>query len=246
MTYWLVGCLAAFLLGMSKGGIPVIAILAVPLMALFFDPAVAAGLLLPLYIIADWYAIYLFRKSFSVRNLKILIPAAVIGIVAGYFAVAHVDGDAVKLLLSLIGFGYLANAMRNRLSQKEVPAKPAHLGRGIFWGALAGLTSYVSHSGGPPYQAYVLPQKLDKMAYLGTTALFFAAINLMKAPPYILAGQMTFESIQQSLWLAPAALAGAWTGARISRLLPEKLFYALVEIALLLVSIKLFWEVVVG
>ena len=65
--------LAAFLMGLSKGGLPMIALLAVPLMSLFMDPAVAAGLLLPIYIVADMYAVYLFRRAFSVRNLKILL-----------------------------------------------------------------------------------------------------------------------------------------------------------------------------
>ncbi|MGX9356825.1 sulfite exporter TauE/SafE family protein [Roseobacteraceae bacterium S113] len=243
MTFWLVGALAAFLLGVSKGGMPVVAILSVPLMSLFMPPAVAAGLLLPLYIVADTYAIYLFRNAFSRRNLMILMPAAAIGVSLGYFAVAVVAEDAVKLLLAAIGLGYLANAWRLRLQKGEVPARPASLGRGVFWGAMAGLTSHIAHAGGPPYQAYVLPQKLDKMVYLGTTTIFFASVNLMKLPAYILADQVSWASVQQSLWLAPCAIAGAWSGARISRLLPDRVFFFLIEAALGLVSLKLLADV---
>lgn len=60
MDFWIIAGLAAFLMGLSKGGVPMIAILAVPLMSLFMDPALAAGLLLPIYIAADMYAVYLF------------------------------------------------------------------------------------------------------------------------------------------------------------------------------------------
>ncbi len=246
MEFWLVAGLAAYLMGLSKGGVPMISMLAVPLMALFMDPAHAAGLLLPIYIVADWYAIYLFRKAFSVRNLKIMLPGAVIGVLTGYVAVAHVPGDFVKLLVAGIGLSYLFNSLRARFASTEPEPRPADVPRGLFWGALAGLTSYISHAGGPPFQAYVLPQKLDKMVYLGTTTIFFAVVNLMKFPPFILAGQITWDSFLQALWLAPAALAGAWSGAAIARILPPKVFFLLIEIALAVVSLKLLYEVFLG
>lgn len=236
--------LAAFLLGLSKGGVPMIALLSVPLMSLFMDPALAAGLLLPLYIVADCYAVYLFRKAFSVRNLKILLPGAVAGIAAGFFSVSFVSSDAIKLLVAAIGFSYLLDALRSRLAKHEVPARPADVPRGVFWGFLAGLTSYISHAGGPPFQAYVLPQRLDKMIYLGTTTIFFTVVNLLKLPPYLLAGQVTWDSFSQAAWLAPLALAGAWSGAAISRALPQRIFFLIVEIALAVVSFKLAWEVI--
>ncbi len=243
MTFWILAGLAAFVLGVSKGGMPVVAILSVPLLSLVMDPTLAAGLLLPLYLIADCYALYLFRKAFSVRNLKILIPATGVGLVIATFTVSAVPPDAIKLLLAGICLSYIANAMRKRLSQGAVQPKPADIPRGVFWGTLAGITSYIAHSGGPPYQAYVLPQKLQKMTYLGTTAIVFACINWMKVPAYIYTGQMDWQSVGQSLWLAPFALAGAWFGAQVSKWLPEKVFFFLIEAALALVSLKLLYEV---
>ncbi len=246
MLFWFLAGLAAFLLGLSKGGMPAVAVLSVPLLSLVMDPILAAGLLLPLYLVADWYAIYLFRKAFSVRNLKILLPAGAIGVLAGFFAVSNVPTDAVKLLLAVIGLSYVANAFVKRLRKGDVPPRPADVPRGLFWGSLAGLTSYIAHSGAPPYQTYVLPQKLEKMVYLGTTTIFFASVNLLKLPTFVLAGQMTWDSLSQAVWLAPFALLGAWSGAQISRLLPERIFFFLVEIALGLVSLKLLYEVIVS
>ncbi len=243
MTYWIVAGLAAFLLGMSKGGVPMIAMLSVPLMSLFMDPALAAGLLLPIYLVADVYAIYLFRKSFSALNLKIMLPGAVIGIFSGFFAVSYVPGDMVKLLVAAIGFYYLFNALKKRLSKTEVPPRAADVPRGVFWGSIAGLTSYICHAGGPPFQTYVLPQKLDKMVFLGTTAIFFAIMNLLKVIPYILAGQLTWASTAQAAWLAPITIVGAWSGVTIARMLSERVFFILIEITLGVVSVKLVYEV---
>lgn len=244
MSFWIVAGLAAYLMGLSKGGIPMIAMLSVPLMSLFMDPALAAGLLLPIYIVADMYAVYLFRKAYSAKNLKILLPGAVVGILVGFFAVAYVPKDAVKLLVAGIAISYVAKSVRDRLSRQETPARAADPRRGVFWGLVAGFTSYISHAGGPPFQAYVLPQRLDKLVYLGTTTIFFAIVNLLKVPPYILAEQITWESAAKAAWLAPMALAGAWSGAAISRILPAKVFFLLVEVSLAAVSIKLISEVI--
>ncbi|MGR3795430.1 sulfite exporter TauE/SafE family protein [Vannielia sp. SX4] len=246
MEFWIVAALAAFMMGLSKGGVPMLAMLSVPLMSLFMDPALAAGLLLPLYIVADWYAVYLFRRAFSAKLLKIMLPGAVAGIVAAFFAVSVVPGDAIKLLVAGIGIYYLVGSVKGRFANQAPAPREADVPRGVFWGTLAGFTSYISHAGGPPFQAYVLPQKLDKMVYLGTVTIFFSVVNLLKVPPYVMAGQITGASLGEAVWLAPFALAGAWSGSRVARWLPEKVFYLLVEVALAVVSGKLVWEVLVG
>ncbi len=243
MSFFGVAALAAFLLGLSKGGVPIVAMLSVPLLSFYMDPALAAGLLLPLYIMADWYAIYLFRRAFSAPNLKILVPAGACGIVIGFATVSIIPPDLVKAVLAFIGLSYLATSIRGRLAKTTPTPHPVSVPRGLFWGTLAGLTSYIAHSGGPPYQAYLLPQRLEKMAYLGTTAIFFSLVNLMKLPPFVIAGQMDWSSLTQALWLVPFALLGAFSGARINRMLSERVFYAFVETALGIVSILLIIDI---
>ena len=66
----------------------------------------------------------------------------------------------------------------------------------------------------------------------------------MKVPPYVMAGQITLHSLSAILWLTPVALFGAWSGYRLTRVLPEKLFFAFVETALLLLSLKLIADVI--
>ena len=155
-------------------------------------------------------------------------------------------GDAIKLLVAAIALSYLVYSLRRRFARQTPAPRQADLGRGLAWGTLAGVTSYISHAGGPPFQAYVLPQQLGKMTYLGTTTIFFATINLLKVPPYIAAGQITAGSAGQAAWLIPCALAGAWSGVKIARRLPERVFFLLIEIALGVVSVKLISEVLLG
>lgn len=240
--FWIAAALASLCVGMAKGGLPMVAQLAVPLLSFFMPPAAAAGLLLPVYVISDGYGVWLYRREFSARNLRILIPAAAIGVTLGFLTVSAIPGDAVKFAVAMVGYYYLADRMRRRL-RPDTPPRPADVPRGLFWGTIAGFTSYISHAGGPPFQAYALPQKMPKMVFAGTATILFSVINLMKVPPYVLAGQITADSLATTAWLTPVAVFGAWAGYRLTRVLPEKLFFAFIEVALFALSTRLMWDV---
>jgi uncharacterized protein len=240
VLFWVLAVAATMLVGASKGGLPLVGILAVPVMALYISPVVAAGLLLPLYIVSDVYGLWLYRKSYDLRNILIIVPAAAIGIGIGWAAASHTSDSLVKLLVGCIGLAYCADAILK--AKSNPPPKPADLPRGLFWGSIAGFTSFVSHAGGPPYQMYVLPQRLEKMVYAGTSTIVFAIINLLKVPPYWLLGQINVGSLKICAILAPVALFGSWLGYRLTRMLPEKLFFRAVEVALFLVSLKLIYD----
>jgi uncharacterized protein len=240
--FWSVAALATFLVGASKGGLPGVGILGVPILAQVISPVVAAGLLLPLYIISDWYGLWLYRKHYDAWNIKLISLAACIGIGIGW-ATAQYNNDAVvKLIVGAIGLWYTADLIWKSRKKVELAPRPADIPRGIFWGSIAGFTSFVAHAGGTPYQMFMLPQKLDKMTFAGTATITFAIINFLKLPPYFLLGQVNTASLQQGLYLAPVALFGAWTGFRMTKILPEKLFFKFVEAALFLISLKLIWD----
>lgn len=233
---------ASFLVGLSKGGVPTIGSLAVPLLALVMAPVTAAALLLPIFIVSDVVAVYLYRKEFSVRNLAILIPAALAGIGLGWTLGAWLSGGFIGLLVGATGLFFCANAWF--FARRARPARPADISRGAFWGMLTGLTSFVSHSGGPTFQMYVLPQRLPKMVYAGTATILFAIVNAAKIVPYWQLGQFTGIDPSAALWLAIPALGGTLAGRWLTRSMPDRLFFRLVEIALLAVSLKLVWDYV--
>ena len=104
---------------------------------------------------------------------------------------------------------------------------------------LTGLTSFVSHSGGPPYQMYVLPQHLEKMKFAGTSTILFAIINAAKIVPYWELQQFANLDVRLMLGLAPAAILGTAIGKRLTEILPDGLFFRVVQVSLLLLSLKL-------
>lgn len=235
-----IAMIASFAVGLSKGGLPSVGALAVPLMALYVDPLTAAAMLLPIYIVSDAYGMWLYRHAFSGRNLAILLPAGLAGVLIGYLAAPVLSVPVINLIVGAIGIFYCLRQWL-ALGRTTVP-RPARVLPGLFWGTVAGITSFVSHAGAPPYQVYVLPQKLPKLVFAGTSTITFAVINLAKLPPYLALGQFPDFAPLPTTILIIAAIAGAWLGAHLTRIIPERPFFLAVQIALFAISARLIWK----
>jgi uncharacterized membrane protein YfcA len=106
----------------------------------------------------------------------------------------------------------------------------------------AGFTSFLAHAGSPPYQVYVIPQRLNKELYAGTSVMFFATVNAIKLIPYGLLGQLSPANLSVSAVLLPLVPVGVFLGVWINRKLREDVFYAVVMTAIFLVGVRLIWD----
>lgn len=226
---------------MSKGGLPAVAAIAVPLLALRIDALTAAALLLPIYLVSDAIGLWLYRHNFSPRNLAILIPTGLVGVFIGYLLAPLISVPMLEICVAAIGLWYCFKAWFGSELRRKLPAD---LPRGIFWGIITGLTSFVSHAGAPPYQMYVLPQKLPKLVFAGTSTITFAAINLAKLPPYLALNQFPNFQTGPIIILLISSIAGAFAGARLTRLISDDIFYKIIRLALFAISLRLIWKAV--
>jgi len=229
--------LAAFLVGLSKGGLPAVGMLAVPILSLVMSPVKAAVLLLPIFVISDIAGVWLYRHVYSAPNLKILIPAGVAGVGVGWATASFVSDRVIMLMIGMVGVGFCLNLWLRSRADAE-PRLP-HTLRGWFWGMLAGFTSFISHAGAPPYQVYMLPQKLPKAAFAGTSTIVFAVINAAKIIPYQNLRPYSEESLHYAALLIPFSLVGAVAGAYLTKRLADRWFYRIVQVSLFVVSVKL-------
>lgn len=230
-------CLASFFVGLSKGGLPAVAMLSVPLLSLTMSPLAAAALLLPIYILSDMVGVWLYRREYSASNIRILIPAGILGVVIGWATAAYVSDEMVSLLIGVMGVTFCLYTWL--FKRKNVAAKMASTSKGLFWGTLSGFTSFVSHAGAPPFQVYMLPQKLPKMVFAGTTTIVFTAVNLAKIIPYSNLQPYSMSALKVSAYLLPIAAVGTVVGRQLIKRLSEKWFFLAVQIALFLISVRL-------
>ncbi|MGB8813124.1 MAG: sulfite exporter TauE/SafE family protein, partial [Paracoccaceae bacterium] len=219
-AFWGIAVVASVLVGLGKGGLPVVAMLSVPLLATVTSPVAAAGLLLPIYVVSDVFGLWAYRREFDRSVLKIMVPATTLGVGVGWATASMVPEDLVTGVVGAIGAVFAANLLLRRGADPE--PQPSDPIKGTFWGILSGFTSFVSHAGAPPYQVYVMPLQLSKAVFAGTSTILFAYVNAIKLVPYYALGQFSVSNLKvAAILMAPAALA-VFAGVKMVRMLPEK------------------------
>lgn len=242
--FYVVAIPAVIFLGLSKGGFSGIGMVSTPLVALIMPPLEAAAILLPILLVQDAFSAYVYRRVWDPWNLKVLLPGCVVGVGLAWLFAAYVSEAAVLLMVGLIALGFVAYAFLRHILPGE-PPKP-RASHGVVWGAMSGFTTTLIQIGAPPYYAFVLPQRLPKMIYVGTTVMFFAAANAMKVVPYFALGQFSTAGLWTSVVLFPLAIAANYLGIWLVRVTPETIFYQITNVIVFLIGCELTRQGVMG
>jgi len=229
------------LTGISKTGIPgLFGGMAVPLLAFVVTPQQAAAIMLPVLCFIDLFGLRAYRGVYDRRNMPILITGLAIGLTIGMLVFTLVSTDAMRLLIGTIAVVFALNNIVGWARHR--PPASASWPRGVFWSSLSGLTSFVAHAGSAPIMAYLLPQRLDRQIYIGTTVWFFFASNYLKIIPYAYLGQLDLTNVATVLVLLPLVPIGVKLGVVVQGKLDEKTFYAISYWALLGIGVKLLFD----
>ena len=229
---------AVVALGLSKGGFAGVGQTALPMLALVMPPLEAAAIFLPIMIVQDWTAVWVYRREWDKRVLAIMIPGALLGIGGAGLVAAYISDAAVRIFIGVTTILFVAYNWFG-MTRVARPATRGGIAAGVIWGALSGFTSTISQAGGPAYQIYVLSQKMPKMVFVGTTAVFFAVMNIFKLVPYVALGQFSTKGLGTSLVLLPLAILTNQLGFWLVRRVSQELFYKITLILMVFISIEL-------
>ena len=243
--FYLAAIPAVILVGLAKGGFAGVGTLATPIVALVVSPVQAAAILLPILILQDAVGVWAFRHAWNRRVLLSMLPAAAVGILLGYLYTAYVSQAAVALVVGLVAIlfgGRQLALMRGGAIHRRPPSAVL----AAVAGTTSGFVSQLSHAGAPPFQMYVLPLGLPRNEFVGTSAIFFAAVNWMKVPAFLALHQFTTESVHASLVLMPLAFASTWAGVWLVKRVPVERFYRIIYGLMILVGARLLWTGMAG
>ncbi len=203
MEYYVIIIIAAALVGLSKGGLgAMLGVLVTPMLSMVMPVQDAISLALPLLIFGDVFALYFYWKTWDMHYIRLMLPAAIPGIIVGTFLLARLDNITLRHILGIFTLIFVIyRVLSNRLSQLKYHPRDWH---GYLGGAASGLGSALANNGGPPFTAYLLLQELSPEAFVGTATLFFAVVNLIKLPGLISAGLMDFSKLLGVIWVLPA------------------------------------------
>lgn len=226
IDFYLLAIPVVLLVGVSKGGFGGgLGLLAVPLLSLMIDPRIAAAILLPILCVMDIFGLWSFRGTWDKSNLKILLPGALFGTLAGALTFSITNVDMIRILVGILAVYFVGHYVWGlRLLQYARRQQPSAV-CGAFWGAMAGYVSYIAHAGGPPVSIYLLPQQMPKLTLVGTTVIFFAIINFIKLIPYAWFGQLNSDTLITSMLLMPLAPIGVKLGIYLLHRVSDKWFY---------------------
>jgi uncharacterized membrane protein YfcA len=172
----------------------------------------------------------------------VLLPGAFIGVGIGYLLAAHLSDAGVGFAVGAISIAFGVRQLLLLRQADLPPPKRPNAAAGWFWGALSGFTSMISHAGSPPFQIYVMPQRLDARVFVGTNVLFFAAVNWIKVPPYLALGQFTRGNLLTSMALFPLAILTTWLGVVLVQRFSNERFYMLSYWLMIVVGLKLVYD----
>ena len=238
--FYVLAVIAVLIVGIAKSGFGGgLGVLAVPLMALVIPPFQAAAILLPVLCLMDVFNIWHYRNMWHKKNIQILLPAGLIGVLIGTFTFRFLTDAHIRILIGFIAVLFVVSFFFKPTAGKQ--AQPNRLS-GSFWGLIAGFVSFGVHAGGPPANVYLLPQRLEKSIFVGTMVVLFTTLNFVKLVPYALLDQINLSNISTSLVLAPLAPLGVWLGLRLHKIVDERWFYPICYGLLFITGLKLLYD----
>src|ERR1051325_6347089 len=222
-AFMAVAVIGVCLLGISKGGFLGLGVMALPLMSLFVPPLQAAAIILPTGVAQDCLTLWIYRREWSAWNLKIMLPSMFAGMFLAWLMAASLSAAHIRLAIGLIAALFVLRHWTAKRFERWIP-KPS-VATGVVFGAIGGVTTMLANAGGPAWQIHLLPQKLEKLPYIGTMSILFAASNLVKIPGFLTLGYLTRDNILIGLALVPIAVASNYDGIWLVRRVSTEMFF---------------------
>jgi uncharacterized protein len=240
--FWAAAVPAVILAGLSKGGLGGAGATSAPLLALVIPPAEAAAIMLVILCIMDIAGVRAYVGQWDRRVLRVIVPSGLAGCVIGALTFRMTNDQWLRILLGLIVLVFLVYSLMPR---KRPPIAMGARG-GWFWGTLAGFCSFISHAGSPPLMVYLLPQRLEKTAFIATCLLYFAIINYAKILPYWWLGLFDARNLASALALTPLGIASIYGGIWLQKRIDARWFYRILYGMLLITGVKLLYDGISG
>lgn len=243
--WWCLAIVCGLVVGMSKCGLAGLGTLAVPLMAMVVPAKASTGVMLPVLIIGDAMGVAHFNRHANWKLLWKLMPAALVGIIIGFWLMKQpwLDDKVIRKSIGVIVLLLcLLSIVRGKFSlsfgEKDGNSFKTYLLASLF-GILAGVTTMVANAAGPIMLIYLLAMKLPKDEFIGTSAWYFMVLNWVKVPFMIGLGLINPDSIMFDLHLAPAILIGGLLGIFLTGFLSEKRYKFWVQALTIVAALKL-------
>jgi uncharacterized membrane protein YfcA len=232
-----VAVIGVCLLGISKGGFLGMGVMALPLMSLFVPPLQAAAIILPTALAQDILTVWTYRRNWSAWNLKLMLPSMTVGIFIAWLMAAALSAAHIRLAIGIIATLFVLRHWLSTRFERYTPNPNSFTG--LLFGLIGGITTMLANAGGPAWQMHLLPQKLDKLEYVGTVAMLFAVSNVVKIGAFGTLGFLTAENLLVGLALVPVAVLANYVGIWLVRRTSPEAFFRIAYVLMFFIALEL-------
>ena len=219
---------SAFLIGFSKTGIGGVMMLAIPILASVFGGKDSTGIMLPMLLVGDIFAIGYYHRSADWRNVITPLPWALVGLVLGAIVGNYISDNTFIMLIGIIVLFCLSILVYTEMKGQNFVV-PNDAWFYITIGVLSGFASMIGNAAGPIFSVYLLALGFKKNNFMGVNAWFFFIINLTKVPLQTFVWHnIGIRSLVLTVLMVPVIAIGAILGALILKKINEKYFRYLV------------------
>jgi uncharacterized membrane protein YfcA len=232
--------LLGLMIGLAKGGFGGLGALLTPILALVLPVASAVGVLLPMLMVGDVFALRMYWKEWDLDLVKRMLPAGVLGALVGTFLLSSISTNGLRIILGIFVLVMVAyKFLGDRIEGMRYEPRPWHAPAAGF---LSGVASGMFNSGGPAFSSYLLLQKLEARPFIATTAIYFALLNLLKVPGFLYTGVLDLPLLFSLWWVFPFIPIGIWVARlTLTRVSPSAFEWIIIAL-LIFSSLWLFWQ----
>ena len=238
---WLITALCALISGMSKSGLKGFAMINIPILASLYGGIQSVGILLPFLIFGDIFAVIYYRRNAEWKYIKRLFPWAIIGVIIATFIGKSINDGQFRITIGVAILICLAIIIYKDISGgKKLFANKDWLSSSL--GLSGGFATMIGNAAGPIFNLYLMSMRLPKNVFIGTGAIFYLILNIIKVPIHLFYwNSMSLKTLQLSFVLLPILLIGAFTGKHIVKFIPEKAYRIFVISIITISAIMLFF-----
>jgi len=232
--------LLGFMIGLAKGGFGGLGALLTPILALVLPVASAVGVLLPMLMFGDVFALYMYWMEWDTDLIKKMLPPGIAGALVGTFLLSWLSPNGLRVILGIfVLLVVVYKFASDRIKAIQYQPRPWHASAA---GLLAGVASGMFNSGGAPFNSYLLLRKVRARQFIATSAIYFAVLNLIKVPGFLYTGVLDLSLLFSLWWVFLFIPVGIWFARRLLTRVSPMAFERIIILLLIFSSLWLFWQ----
>ena len=221
---WLLFLLCGSFVGMSKTGISGAGLMFVPIMAQIFSGKLSVGIVLPMLIFADLFAVYYYHRHANWRYIILSIPWALVGVIIAAIIGNEINDAQFKNILAIVILTAIAVMLLLDFYKPSTKLLDNWWFAAIL-GLAGGFATMIGNAAGPIASLYLLSMRLPKNNYIGTSAWFFLIINVIKVPFHLFIwNTISLKTLTVDLIAIPSIILGVFVGIHLVKYFSEKYY----------------------